>query len=619
MSMEHRKYQNNKQKNDKKQATDRKQKTDRQETDKKQKSGMSQETDKKNKTGKKQETDKRYKADKSQEIDKRYKADNSQETDKGYKADKKQKTGNRQEIYKKEAVNGKDNRIHLDMNEVQEKKGIRDKKKMQETKNQIQHQSLMQQPSASLMCPVEKKCGACNYLSVDYDKQLKKKQQDLEQLLRPFGKVEGIIGMENPYHYRHKVHAVFDRDRKGNILAGAYQENTHQVVSTEGCLIENEKASAIIQTIKKLLPSFRIKTYDEDTGYGLLRHVLIRVGHATGQIMVILVLGSPILPSKNNFVKALRKEHPEISTVVVNVNDRKTSMVLGEKEQVIYGPGYIQDRLCGLTFKISPKSFYQVNPEQTEKLYRKAMEYAGLTGKEKVLDAYCGTGTIGMVAARQAQSVIGVELNKDAVKDAIINAKQNDIHNIRFYNRDAGEFMVELADKQEKVDVVFMDPPRSGSDEKFLSSLVKLQPDRVVYVSCNPETLARDLKYLTKKGYEMKRAVGVDLFPMTVHVETVVLLSQQKADDHIEIEINLDEIDATSAETKATYAEIRDWVQEKYGFHVTNLNIAKVKQKHGINERENYNEAKSENSRQPGCTEEKAKAIEDAMKHFQMI
>ena len=595
MSMEHRKYQNNKQKNDKKQATDRKQKTD-----------------------KKQATDRKQKTDRKQETDKKQKSGKSQETDKRYKADKKQKTGNRQEIYKKEAVNGKDNRIRLDKNEVQEKKGIRDKKKMQ-VKNQIQHQSSTRQPSASLMCPVEKKCGACNYLSVDYDKQLKKKQQDLEQLLHPFGKVEGIIGMENPYHYRHKVHAVFDRDRKGNILAGAYQENTHQVVSTEGCLIENEKASAIIQTIKKLLPSFRIKTYDEDTGYGLLRHVLIRVGHATGQIMVILVLGSPILPSKNNFVKALRKEHPEISTVVVNVNDRKTSMVLGEKEQVIYGPGYIQDRLCGLTFKISPKSFYQVNPEQTEKLYRKAMEYAGLTGKEKILDAYCGTGTIGMVAARQAQSVIGVELNKDAVKDAIINAKQNDIHNIRFYNRDAGEFMVELADKQEKVDVVFMDPPRSGSDEKFLSSLVKLQPDRVVYVSCNPETLARDLKYLTKKGYEMKRAVGVDLFPMTVHVETVVLLSQQKADDHIEIEINLDEIDATSAETKATYAEIRDWVQEKYGFHVTNLNIAKVKQKHGINERENYNEAKSENSRQPGCTEEKAKAIEDAMKHFQMI
>ena len=386
-----------------------------------------------------------------------------------------------------------------------------------------QNNKLKEDQKASL-CPVEKKCGACNYLSIDYDKQLKRKQKDLEQLLRPFGKVEGIVGMENPYHYRHKVHAVFDRDSRGNILAGAYQENTHQVVSTEGCLIENEKASAIIQTIKRLLPSFRIKTYDEDTGYGLLRHVLIRVGYATGQIMVILVLGSPILPSKNNFVKALRKEHPEISTVIINVNDRKTSMILGDKEQVIYGPGFIQDRLCGLTFKISPKSFYQVNPRQTEKLYRKAMEYAGLTGRERVLDAYCGTGTIGMVAAQQAQSVIGVELNRDAVKDAIVNAKQNDIHNIRFYNRDAGDFMVELADRKEKIDVVFMDPPRSGSTEKFLSSLVKLQPRRVVYVSCNPETLARDLQFLTKKGYGMQKAVGVDLFPMTKNTESVVQL-----------------------------------------------------------------------------------------------
>ena len=567
MSMEHRKHHNNKQKNDKKQATDRKQKTDR-----------------------KQETD------------------------------KKQKTGNRQEIYKKEAVNGKDNRTHLDKNEVQEKKEIREKKKLQ-VRNQIQHQSPMQQPSASLMCPVEKKCGACNYLSVDYDKQLKKKQQDLEQLLRPFGKVEGIIGMGNPYHYRHKVHAVFDRDRKGNILAGAYQENTHQVVSTEGCLIENEKASAIIQTIKMLLPSFRIKTYDEDTGYGLLRHVLIRVGHATGQIMVILVLGSPILPSKNNFVKALRKEHPEISTVVVNVNDRKTSMVLGEKEQVIYGPGYIQDRLCGLTFKISPKSFYQVNPEQTEKLYRKAMEYAGLTGKEKVLDAYCGTGTIGMVAARQAQSVIGVELNKDAVKDAIINAKQNDIHNIRFCNRDAGEFMVELADKQEKVDVVFMDPPRSGSDEKFLSSLVKLQPDRVVYVSCNPETLARDLKYLIKKGYEMKRAVGVDLFPMTMHVETVCLLSKlHEAKHHVSVTLDMDEMDLTAVESKATYEEIKKYVAEHNdGMKVSNLYIAQVKAKYGIIERENYNKPKPDEARQPKCPKEKEDAIVEALKYFQMI
>lgn len=378
-----------------------------------------------------------------------------------------------------------------------------------------------------ILCPVEKKCGACQLLTLDYAKQLKKKQRELETLLKPYGKVEGMLGMEDPYHYRHKVHAVFDRDRQGNILAGAYQENTHQVVSTEGCLIENEKAGAIIRTIKRLLPSFRIKTYDEDTGYGLLRHVLIRVGEQTGQIMVILVLGSPILPSKNNFVKALRKEHPEITTVIVNVNDRKTSMVLGDKEQVIYGSGYIQDRLCDLTFKISPKSFYQVNPVQTEKLYRKAMEYAGLTGKEKVLDAYCGTGTIGMVVAQHAKSVLGVELNQDAVRDAVSNAKQNGIRNIRFVNRDAGEFMVQLAAQKEQVDVVFMDPPRSGSNERFLSSLVKLKPERVVYVSCNPETLARDLKYLTKHGYAMKKAIGVDMFPMTRGIETVVLLSHQ--------------------------------------------------------------------------------------------
>ena len=379
-------------------------------------------------------------------------------------------------------------------------------------------------------CPVEKKCGACNYLDIPYGKQLKKKQKNLEELLRPFGKVEGIIGMDEPYHYRHKVHAVFGRDRKGNTLAGTYEEKSHQIVSTENCLIENEKAAAIIRTVKSLLRSFKIKTYDEDTGYGLLRHVLVRVGYHTGQIMVILVLSSPIMPSKNNFVKALRKEHPEITTVVVNVNDRQTSMVLGDKEQVIYGPGYIVDKLCGLSFKISPKSFYQVNPKQTELLYRKAMEYAGLTGKERVLDAYCGTGTIGMVAAKDAESVIGVELNRDAVKDAVINAKKNQIKNIQFYQKDAGDFMVQLAAQEEQMDVVFMDPPRSGSDEKFLSSLIKLCPEKVVYVSCNPETLARDLKYLTKHGYQMKKAVGVDMFPYTVHVESTVLLQRSGAD-----------------------------------------------------------------------------------------
>ena len=275
------------------------------------------------------------------------------------------------------------------------------------------------------------------------------------------------------------------------------------------------------------MKSFKIKTYDEDTGYGLLRHVLVRVGYRTGQVMVVLVLGSPIMPSKNNFVKALRKEHPEITTVVVNVNDKRTSMILGDKEQVIYGPGYIEDELCGLTFKISPKSFYQVNPEQTQKLYRTAIAYADLNGKETVLDAYCGTGTIGMIAAAKAGRVIGVELNKDAVRDAIAGAKKNHISNIRFYQADAGEFMVKLAEAGERVDVVLMDPPRSGSNEKFLASVVKLKPERVVYISCNPETLARDLKYLCGKGYRMVKGKAYDMFPFTSHVETVVLLQRK--------------------------------------------------------------------------------------------
>ena len=294
----------------------------------------------------------------------------------------------------------------------------------------------------------------------------------------------------------------------------------------ESCFLENQKSTAIIRTIKNLLRSFKIKTYDEDTGYGLLRHVLVRTGYQTGQIMVVLVLGSPILPSKNNFVKALLKEHPEITTIVVNVNNRNTSMVLGDKEQVIYGKGYIEDVLCGKVFKISPKSFYQVNPVQTEKLYGTAIEYAGLTGKETVLDAYCGIGTIGMIASDKAKRVIGVELNSDAVRDARTNAKINRIENIELYNKDAGEFMVQLAEQGEKIDVVFMDPPRAGSDEAFLSSVVKCSPKRVVYVSCNPETLARDLKYLIKNGYKVKKMRGTDMFPHTNHCETVVKLEK---------------------------------------------------------------------------------------------
>ena len=332
--------------------------------------------------------------------------------------------------------------------------------------------------------------------------------------------------MEHPTHYRNKVHAVFGEDRKHNVISGIYEEGSHKIVPVDSCLIENQKADEIIVSIRKLLPSFKIRPYNEDTGYGLLRHVLIRTGHVSGQIMVVLVLSSPVMPSKNNFVKALLKLHPEITTIVVNVNNRGTSMVLGDKEQVIYGKGYIEDTLCEKVFRISPKSFYQVNPVQTELLYNKAMEYAELTGKETVVDAYCGTGTIGIIASDKAAKVIGVELNADAVKDARDNAKRNNVKNIEFYQNDAGKFLVNMAEQGAEVDVVLMDPPRSGSDEAFLSSVVKIGPKKVVYISCNPETLARDLKYLTKNGYKVQRAVGCDMFPFTSHCEVVCLLSR---------------------------------------------------------------------------------------------
>lgn len=377
-------------------------------------------------------------------------------------------------------------------------------------------------------CPYAKKCGGCQYQGMDYAAQLKKKQKEMNKLLKDFGKPDPIIGMKDPLHYRNKVHAVFGRTRKGEIVSGTYEAGTHKIVNIDECMIEDEISQSIIRTIRGLLRSFKIRTYDEDTGYGLLRHVLVRRGFTTGQVMVVLVLSSPILPSKNNFVKALRKEHPEITTVVLNVNDKKTSMVLGERDIVLYGKGYIEDILCGCTFRISSQSFYQVNPVQTERLYQTAMDYAELTGKERVIDAYCGIGTIGMVAAKKVREVIGVELNRNAVKDARINAKLNQIKNIAFYEGDAGRFMVSMAEEGEKADVVFMDPPRSGSDEAFLSSVIRLAPKRIVYVSCGPDTLARDLKYLVRNGYQVRKMQPVDMFGFTEHCEMVVQLVKKR-------------------------------------------------------------------------------------------
>lgn len=470
------------------------------------------------------------------------------------------------------------------------------------------------------ICPVLNLCGGCQLLDMEYAKQLDFKQKQVEELLKGLCPVKPIIGMKDPFHYRNKVHAVFDRDKKGNIISGIYEENTHHVVPVEKCLIENQKADEIIGTIRGMLKSFKIRTYDEDTGFGLLRHVLIRKGFSTGEIMVVLVTASPVFPSKNNFVKALREKHPEITTIVQNINGRGTSMVLGDKEHVLYGKGYIVDELCGCRFRISSKSFYQVNSVQTEILYEKALSLSGLTGRELVVDAYCGIGTIGIIASKAAGKVIGVELNQGAVRDAVNNAKMNGIDNIRFYCNDAGRFLVNMAEQGENADVVIMDPPRSGSTEEFMDAVGKLGAGKVVYVSCNPETLARDVRYMKKLGYRAVEAWPVDMFPETDHVETVVLLSKGEIDSKkIRVEFSLEDMDTSGFQQGATYEQIKGRVLEQTGLKVSSLYISQIKRKCGLEVGQSYNLSKKENAKQPQCPPEKEKAIREAMKYFGMI
>ena len=376
-------------------------------------------------------------------------------------------------------------------------------------------------------CPLAKKCGGCQLQNLSYEKQLQYKQVQCIRLLGQFCRVEEILGMEHPYHYRNKVQAAFSEDRRGNIISGVYQAASHRVVAVETCLTEDEKADEIIGTVRRLLKSFKLKPYNPDTGRGFLRHVLVKRGFKSGQIMVVLVTGVREFPKKRSFVNALLHAHSEITTVLQNVNPGRTSMVLGAQEEVLFGPGKIEEQLGDCVFRISARAFYQINPAQTEVLYQKALEFAGLTGRETVIDAYCGTGTIGIFAAGRAKQVIGVELNGDAVSDARENAKLNGVQNIRFFKADAGEFMTGMAKAGEKADVVLMDPPRAGSDRAFLSSLLTLAPKRVVYVSCNPETLRRDLLFLSKNGYRVRKIQPVDMFPHTKHIECVCLLERR--------------------------------------------------------------------------------------------
>ncbi len=487
-------------------------------------------------------------------------------------------------------------------------------------------------------CKFYRQCGGCQLQAISYGWQLEFKQKKIRNNLLRIGgfspefvdeKMEPIIGMEEPLHYRNKAQYPVGTDRNGNLITGFYAGRTHDIIANTNCLLGAPENQEILERILSYMRENKVSAYDETTGKGLVRHVLIRKGFTSGQLMVCIVInrkpegegkitekGTVFGKMQENLINALT-EIPGMTSISVNFNAENTNVILGREVRTIWGDPTILDVIHvrdmqsegypftgdSLTFKISPLSFYQVNPVQTEKLYSLALEYAGLTGQETVWDLYCGIGTISLFLARKAKQVYGVEIVEQAILDARENAERNGITNAKFFVGKAEEVLPAYYEGQLPAegsnadsagntlsmlhpDVIVVDPPRKGCDEACLDTMLKMQPKRIVYVSCDSATLARDLKVLCDGGYEIQKIRGVDQFAQTVHVETVVCLSQQKPDDHIEIEINLDEIDATSTETKATYKEIQDWVQEKYGFHVTNLNIAQVKQIHGIIERE---------------------------------
>lgn len=467
-------------------------------------------------------------------------------------------------------------------------------------------------------CKIASKCGGCQIQAMDYKSQLAFKENKVKNNLERIGglknlKINPIMGMEDPFRYRNKSQYPVGLNKEGKIVTGFFASRTHSIIETEDCIIGPPVNNEILEKIKSFMVSNKISTYDEKTHKGLVRHILIRNGFNTGEIMVVLVINGKKLTGWEVLVEDL-KNIPDITSIALNINTEKTNVILGDRIINLYGKGYITDKIKDLEFRISPLSFYQVNPLQTEILYGKALEYAGLTGKETVWDLYCGIGTISLFLAKAAGKVYGVEVVKEAIEDAKVNASINGISNAEFLVGEAENIVI-----KDKPDVVVVDPPRKGCDEKLLETIVKVRPERVVYVSCDSATLARDLKILCEKGYEVKEVQPVDMFPHSVHVETVVLLSQQKPSDRIEVDLDLDELDVTSVEVKATYSEIKDYVLKEHGLKVTNLYISQIKRKCGLEVGENYNLAKSEDAKQPNCPEEKEKAIVDALKHFGMI
>ena len=476
----------------------------------------------------------------------------------------------------------------------------------------------------------EKKCGGCPLLALPYREQLAKKQARLQELLGGFAPVKAVQGMAEPLYYRNKAIASFATQR-GKLVCGLYAEGTHRVLPGADCLLQEEILNKTLAAVLDAARACRWTAYDEDRGIGLLRHTVLR-SSGDGKVLVTLVTPGPDLPGSKNFCTALRKKAPWVVSIVQNINPTRSSAVLGSREKTLYGPGFVLDTLCGTQFAISSRSFYQVNRTQTEVLYKKALELAKLTGRETVIDAYCGIGTIGLCAAPLAKQVIGVERNPAAVKDAAANARRNKIANARFVCADATEWMAAAAGEGLRPDVVFLDPPRAGSTPECITAVNKMKPRRVVYVSCDPETLARDVAAFTRLGWRAAKFCPVDLFPQTKHVETVVLLSHKKADSYIHIDVEFGEgegkipvdsiakrAEAYKPKEKVTYKMIKEYIEAKYGFKVHTAYIAEVKRNLGLPMYDAPNAVEELKQPRKHPTPEKVEAIKDALRYFAVI
>ena len=473
-------------------------------------------------------------------------------------------------------------------------------------------------------CEFARQCGGCQLQALSYEQQLVFKTNKVKGHLERIGgftdiPMEPIIGMDELFHYRNKAQFPVGRNKEGKIVTGFYAGRTHNIIENRDCALGVAENKEVLDRVIAHMEKYGIEPYNEATGKGLVRHVLIRYGYFTKEVMVCLILNGNKIPKEELLVKSLC-EIPGMTSITINVNKKHSNVILGEEIRLLWGQEYITDRIGDISYQISPLSFYQVNPMQTQNLYAKALEYADLHGEETVWDLYCGIGTISLFLAQKAKFVRGVEIVPAAIENAKENAKLNGLENTEFFVGKAEEVLPrEYKKNGVYADVIVVDPPRKGCDETLLETMVEMNPDRIVYVSCDSATLARDLKYLCERGYELRKVCPVDQFGMTVHVETVVLLSQQKPDDTIEIDLDLDELDATSAELKATYQEIKDYVLKESGLKVSSLYISQVKRKCGIEVGENYNLPKSENARVPQCPKEKEDAIKAALKYFAMI